>query len=167
MNFRLPVFCGVAACTFAFAFAAPGPAVTPPKAAQKSSSPKRASDQIRSAAPIKNFRLPTFTVEGYREFMLRAGEAVIPDPSHIEVRDMDLTVFTRDADEQTDARLTAPSATFLPDERIARGAETMRMERADLTVTGADWIYDHKAQKLTINRDAHIIFRAPIGDVIK
>jgi len=163
VNFRLPLFCSLLLSTCAFAAPA-GPVAKP---AVKAVVPKKDSDQIRSAAPIKNFRLPTFTVEGYREFMLRAGEAVIPDPSRVDVRDMQLTLFTRTTEEQIDALLAAPSATFLPDEQIARGADTLRMERADITVTGADWTYDHKAQKLTVGRDAHIIFRAPIGDVIK
>jgi hypothetical protein len=165
VNIRLPLFSGLLLATCAFA--APAPASPAAKAVAKPLASKKTTDQVRAAAPIKNFRLPTFTVEGYREFMLRAGEAMIPDPSRIDVREMDLTVFTRDAEEQIDARLTAPSATFLPNELIARGSDTMRMERADLTVTGAGWTYDHKAQKLTITRDAHIIFRAPIGDVIK
>ncbi len=128
---------------------------------------KSRAEQIRAAAPIKNFRLPTFTVEGYREFMLRAGEAVVPSPEQINVREMELTVFTRTAEEQIDAMLAAPSASFFPKDQLVRGDDTVRLERADLTVTGAGWTYDHKAQKLTINRAAHIILHAPIGDVIK
>lgn len=125
------------------------------------------AEKIRAAAPIKNFRLPTFTVEGFREFMLRAGEAILPTPGQINVREMELTLFTRTAEEQIDAMLAAPSASFFPKDQVARGDESMRLERTDLTVTGASWTYDHKAQKLTITRDAHIILRAPIGDVIK
>jgi hypothetical protein len=63
--------------------------------------------------------------------------------------------------------LAAPSASFFPKDQVAQGDESMRLERTDLTVTGASWTYDHKAQKLTITSDAHIILRAPIGDVIK
>jgi hypothetical protein len=139
------------------------PAVKDPKAAPQ----KSRADQIRAASPIKNFRLPTFTVEGYREFMLRAGEALIPDPARIDVRDMELTVFTRDQKEQIDSMIAAPSATFLPKEQVISGKETVRMERPEVTVTGADWTYDHKNKKLIIARDAYILLRAPIGDVIK
>jgi hypothetical protein len=145
------------------------PAPKGQKAAPASPTPKTGSraDQIRAAAPIKNFRLPTFTAEGHRESMLRAGEAIIPDPDHVSVRDMDLTLFTRTAEEKIDARIVAPSANFLPRERIVRGSDTVLLERADLTVTGADWSYDHKARKLVINRDAHIVFLAPVGNVTK
>jgi hypothetical protein len=138
--------------------------------AQETPQPPRAktrAEQVRAAAPIKNFRLPTFTVEGYREFMMRAGEAILPTPDQINVNEMELTVFTRTAEEQIDAMLAAPSASFFPKDQLVRGDDTVRLERADLTVTGAGWTYDHKAQKLTVTRDAHIILRAPIGDVIK
>lgn len=162
----------LAAATLATAAepAAKTSAKTPAKPAAKEakdSPAKSRADQIRAASPIKNFRLPTFTVEGYREFMLRAGEAIIPDPSRIDVREMELTVFTRDKKEQIDSMIAAPSATFLPKEQIVSGKETVRMERSDLTVTGSDWTYDHKNQKLIIARDGYILLRAPIGDVIK
>jgi hypothetical protein len=150
--------------------AAIAPAAEPAANTEKSPTKpatKTRADQIRAAAPIKNFRLPTFTPEGYRESMLRAGEATIPDPEHISVRDMELTLFTRTAEGNIDARIVAPSASFLTRERVVRGDDTVLLERADLTVTGADWSYDHKAQKLVISRAAHIIFRAPIGNLIK
>jgi hypothetical protein len=47
------------------------------------------------------------------------------------------------------------------------GPETVRLERLDLTVTGADWSYDHPARRIIINRDAHVILRAPLGDILK
>jgi hypothetical protein len=147
--------------------AAAEPSSAPTQAAAKEPRTPSRAEQIRAAAPIKNFRLPTFTAEGFREFMLRAGEAIIPTPDQIKVRDMELTVFTRTAEEQIDVMLAAPSASFFPKDQTVRGDETVRLERSDLTVTGAGWSYDHKAQKLTITRDAHIILHAPIGDVIK
>ncbi len=137
------------------------PAAPPTPAAPKP------APRLASTAPVKNFRLPTFTDEGFRRTMLRAGEARLPDPARIELVEMELTLFNGHADEAIDAMLAAPSALFLPETLFASGAETVRLERLDLTVTGADWSYDHPARRIVINREAHVILRAPIGDIIK
>lgn len=137
-----------------------------PAAAKPPAAPKPAA-KLDSTAPVKNFRLPTFTNEGFRRTMLRAEEARLPDPTRIELVEMELTLFNGRLDEAIDAMLAAPSATFLPEKLLASGAETVRLERLDLTVTGADWSYDHPARRIVINRDAHIILRAPIGDILK
>jgi hypothetical protein len=137
---------------------------------QAHSAPKTtpaSAPQITATAPVKNLRLPTFTPEGYRRTMLRAEEARLPDPARIDVTEMELTLFTGLADEQIDSMLAAPSATFLPEKLFASGSESVRLERADLTVTGTDWTYDHTARKITINHDAHVILRAALGNILK
>ncbi len=127
----------------------------------------RPNPQITATAPVKNLRLPTFTPEGFRRTMLRAEEARLPDPARIDVTEMELTLFTGLADEQIDSMLAAPSATFLPEKLFASGSESVRLERSDLTVTGTDWTYDHKARKITINHDAHVTLRAALGNILK
>lgn len=129
--------------------------------------PTHAAPEVKATAPIKSFRLPTFTDEGFRRMMVRALEASLPDPAKIDLKEMEITLFTGRADEQIDAMLAAPIASFLPQKQFASGADTVRLERSDLTVTGADWSYDHPAQKIIIRRDAHLVFHAPLGDIIK
>ena len=121
------------------------------------------------SAPIKNFRLPTFTGEGFRQMMIRAAAARLPDPARIDATELELTLFTGRADEQIDAMLAAPVATLFPKKQFATGTDTVRLERLDLTVTGADWSYEHGAavKKIVIRRDAHVIMRAPLGDILK
>jgi hypothetical protein len=80
---------------------------------------------------------------------------------------MELILFTGLADEQIDSMLAAASASFFPAKLTASGEESMRLERADLTITGSDWTYDHAAKTVTINRDSHVIFRSAIGDILK
>lgn len=129
--------------------------------------PAHAAPEVKATAPVKNFRLPTFTEAGHRHVMLVAEEARLPDPARIDLKEMMLTLFTGDASEQIEAMLAAPSATFVPGKLFASGTETVRLERMDLTVTGADWSYDHPAKKVVIQRDAHVIFRSEIGDILK
>jgi hypothetical protein len=125
-----------------------------------------AAPQVSATAPIKNFRLPVFTPEGFRHLMLRAGEA-LPTPTRIDVQEMELTLFTGRADERIDSMLAAPSALFLPEKQFVSGRESVRLERLDLTVTGTDWSYDHASRKILIQHDSHLIFRATLGNILK
>ncbi len=127
----------------------------------------RASPEATAASPVKNFRLPTFTDEGFRQTMIRAAEARLPDPARIDATELELTLFTSDAAGEIDAMLAAPLATIFPKQQFASGPSTVRIERIDLTVTGSDWSYDHAAQKITIKRDARVIMRATLGDILK
>ncbi len=129
--------------------------------------PVFAAPEATASAPVKNFRLPTFTAEGFRQTMIRAAEARLPDPARIDAVELELTLFTGKADGAIDAMLAAPLATLFPQREFASGPSTVRLERADLTLTGADWSYDHAAQKITIRRDAHVIMRSAVGDIIK
>ena len=133
-----------------------------------------AAPEATASAPVKAFRLPTFTDEGFRQTMIRAAEARLPDPSRVEATELELTLFTGRADEQIEAMLAAPIAVILPKTQFASGPETVRVERIDLTLTGADWSYDHAAQKdgrparkIIIRRDAHVVMRATLGDILK
>lgn len=126
-----------------------------------------AGPAVTATAPVKNFRLPTFTDEGWRRLMVVAAEARLPDPARVDLVEMELTLFTGRADEQIDAMLAAPVATFLPEKQFASGPESVRLERSDISVTGTDWSYDHAARKTVIRRDAHVTFHAALGDILK
>lgn len=119
-----------------------------------------------ATAPVQNFRLPTFNADGHRHLMLRAGEATRPAPDRIQVKEMELTLFKGDASGSIDAMVAAPSASFWPDRQLAEGAESVRLERADLTVTGADWTYDHPGQSVVIRRDARVVFHQTLDKVL-
>lgn len=130
--------------------------------------PVAAAPDAAAPAPIKNFRLPLFTDAGHRQLMIRAGEASLPDrAARIEALELELTLFTGRADEQIEAMLATPAATLIPEKLFASGPSTVRLERADLTLTGADWSYDHRTRTIIIQRDAHVVFRSAVGDLLK
>jgi hypothetical protein len=76
-------------------------------------------------------------------------------------------VFNGAADAQVDSVLLSPQATFLINERIARGAQTVRLIRDDIEVQGQDWTYFYNEKKVLINRGAHVVFHAALPDMLK
>jgi hypothetical protein len=131
------------------------------------SAPLASAPEVTATSPVKNFRLPTFSDAGFRELLLVAGEARLPDPERIDVQRMEITLYSGGADERIEILLAAPLATFFPTRKLATGPDRVRLERSDLIITGADWTYDHVAEKVLIKRDAHLLFHAPLGDIIK
>lgn|SRR5690606_23666389 len=122
---------------------------------------------IKASAPIKNFRLPTFTDDGWRDMMLRAAEARVLSAERIEVSDMKLVLYTHDAINQPETTVTSPLAVALPAAQRVEGADTVHVLRNDLELTGRDWSYDHVAKKITIGQDAHVILQTEIKDLLK
>lgn len=123
--------------------------------------------KIKPSAPIKEFRLPTFDKHGNRESFMRAGEALFVTPTQIEVKDMHLSVFTKDGTGAFDTVLLAPSATFFKDKMIVSGKDSVRLIRLDLEVTGEQWSYHHLEQKVSIGKNTRVIFQDELTDIIK
>lgn len=132
-----------------------------------SSSAQTAAPKIKPSAPIKEFRLPTFDKDGKRATFMRAGEALFVTPTHIDVKDMQFTLFTKDGTGAFDTLLLAPSATFFTDKQIVTGKESVRVVRIDVEVTGEQWSYNHPEKRVLIGNNARVIFQDELKDIIK
>ena len=127
----------------------------------------QSSPEVKSSAPIKNFRMPTFNKEGMRTTFLRAGEAVIISNTRIDVKDMNLTLFTNDDSGRIESVLLSPSATVLTEQQAVSGKETVRFIRDDVEVTGEQWTYLHQQKRVLIENNARVTFRDQLKDILK
>jgi hypothetical protein len=125
------------------------------------------STQISADQPVINFRLPTFTPEGYRSWLVRGTEARFPLPNQIDVRELNLTIFTGKADGKIDTVILSPAARVLPDESVATGTGTIRVINDEFEATGTGWRYEHKAKKVYLTRHVRVTFRAELKDILK
>lgn len=123
--------------------------------------------EVQTSAPIKNFRLPTFTKEGWRDMMLKAAEARVLSAERIEVADMTLTLYTNDVINQPETVVTSPQAAALPSAQRVEGKDSVHVKRSDFELTGRDWSYDHATKKISIGSDAHVILQTEIKDLLK
>ncbi len=126
-----------------------------------------ATAQFSSPAPVKNFSLPFFNDEGFHTMLVRGREASLTNPQRIGLTDMTLTLFSGEEDQKVDTVILSPAAFVLPNEQKVTGPTLVRLVRDDLELTGEDWIYDHPAQKIIIQKRAHIVFNAPLADLLK
>ncbi|CAM3197846.1 hypothetical protein [Rariglobus hedericola] len=127
------------------------------------------TSKVKTSAPIKDFRLPSFDKNGKRSIFMRAGEALIVSPTRIDVKDMQLTSFTKDGTGAFDTVILAPSATFIPvkDKEFVSGNESVRLIRENLEVTGEQWSYNHPEKRVLIGNNARVTFQDELKDIIK
>lgn len=125
------------------------------------------STRISADAPIVNFRLPTFTPEGYREWLVRGSEARMHSMKDIDVRELTLTVFSGDATDKIQTMLLAPVAKVLPEEQTVTGGGTIRVINDEFEASGADWRYDHGEKRISINKNVRVAFRAQLKSFLQ
>ncbi|MBI2512982.1 MAG: LPS export ABC transporter periplasmic protein LptC [Opitutae bacterium] len=123
--------------------------------------------RIATDAPIVNFRLPTFTPEGYRQWLVRGTEARLISTKEIDIRELTLTVFTADATDRIETMILSPSAKVLTDSQVVSGPGTIRVIRDDLDATGANWTYDHKEKRVSMRQNVRVTFRAELKNFLQ
>lgn len=126
-----------------------------------------ATTQVSADRPIINFRLPTFTPDGFRSWLVRGSEARISGKNQIDITELTLTIFTGTAEDKIDTMILSPAARVLPDEALVAGPGTIRVINDEFEASGSDWRYIHKEKRVSINRDVHVTFRAELTDFLK
>ena len=125
-------------------------------------SPKVASDQ-----PIINFRIPDFTPEGNRAWLVRGSEARYVGDNQVDVKGLNLTVFTGQPDGKVETLFLSPSAEIRLGDLVASGHDTIRIINDRFEVTGAEWTYSHNEKKVSIGRNVHVVLHTQVKDILK
>jgi len=120
-----------------------------------------------TGAPVINFRVTTFTREGFRSWLLSGSEGVYVNPNRLDVTNLNLTVFVGDASNRVDSIFLSPSATAFINARQVRGSGSLRLITDDFEATGEDWFYDHAAKKVSIRKNVRVVFHAQLQSILR
>ncbi len=128
-----------------------------------------AGTQISADKPVINFRLPSFTPEGFRAWLVRGSEAFYqPKTNQINIKELTLSVFSGKEDNKVTTLILSPTATVLPTESIVTGDSTIRVINDDFEATGTGWRYAHKEKKTIIQKKARVtLFHVEIQNFLK
>jgi hypothetical protein len=119
------------------------------------------------APPARNWILPLFTKEGYRQMTLRGDEVHPISSDRVDIIGMNFTVFSGTVDSKVDTVLLSPEGTFMINEKVAHGDKSVRLIRDDAEATGDGWIYYYNEKKVLILKNAHVVFQAALPDLLK
>ncbi len=119
------------------------------------------------APPARNWTLPLFTKEGNRQMTLRGDEVHPVSADRVDITGMSVTVFSGGPDAKVDSVLLSPEASFLLQEKVARGSKSVRLVRDDIEVSGEGWSYLYNEKKVLISRNTHVVFHSALPDILK
>ena len=122
---------------------------------------------VSDGAPIVNWRLPSFTPDGRREWLVRGSEARLISPTEIDVKGLTLAVFATEVDSHTRTFLLSPSARFFPETITATGVDAIRVIDDEFEASGIGWSYRHREKRISIAKNVRVTFRAELKDLLK
>lgn len=126
-----------------------------------------ANTQISTDKPIVNFRLPAFTPEGHRAWLVRGSEARFANENQIGIKELTLSVFSGRADEKVETLILSPTAEVHPAEAVITGPDSIRVINDQFEASGSHWRYEHRSKKVSIGRNVRVTFRAEFKDYLK
>ena len=126
-----------------------------------------ANTQISTEKPIINFRLPAFTAEGYRAWLVRGSEARYANENQIDIKELTLSVFTGRNDEKVETLILSPVAVVHPTDAVVTGPTRIRVINDQFEASGTDWRYDRKEKKVSIAKNVRVTVRAEFKDFLK
>lgn len=118
-------------------------------------------------APAQNWVLPLFTKEGFRAMTARGTQARLISAHEFEIIDLNLTTFTGDAKMGVESILLSPDATFLPDQKTARGEKSVRYIGDNIEASGTRWVYHHAEKKISLDGDVRVTFAAELKNILQ
>jgi hypothetical protein len=123
---------------------------------------------ISTEKPIVNFRLPAFTPEGNRAWLVRGSEARYAGPNEIGIKELTLSIFAaKTAEEKVDTLILSPLAVVHPADAVITGSEGIRVLSDQFEASGSGWRYAHKDKKVSIAKNVRVAFRAEFKDFLK
>lgn len=123
--------------------------------------------RVSAPAPVKGYSISFFSEEGYQAVHVKGATADVSNPEKIAVTGLVLTLFSGDASQEVDTVLLSPEAVVQPNTELVTGPSSVRLIRDDVELTGEDWRYEHDAKRILIHKNARIVFRAPLTDLLK
>jgi len=128
-----------------------------------------ASSNAEITAPAHNWVLPLFTPTGFRSETLRGNEARMTTKDRIDVKEINITVFSSDAKTTITTSVLSTEASYFPSLNFAKGPGMVHIiHYVDGTdASGEDWTYDFKQEKVSLRHNVRVEFAQALNDPLK
>lgn len=127
-----------------------------------------ATTRVSSEKPIVNFRLPAFTAEGHRAYLIRASEGrILPGLNVFDVKELNLSIFSGKADGRIETLILSPAARVQPAESLVTGDSTIRVIHDDFEATGSGWSYSQKEKTISIRKHVRVVLHSQIRAILQ
>lgn len=124
--------------------------------------------QLVPDAPVEDFSLYGFDEEtGFRVWQLQGGEGRYVSEEELEVENMRLLSYEATIEQDVRLRIESPLAKMFPKQMRAMGDSGIAVIGQEFFISGEDWLYLGKEQRLRIEQNVRVVFRTDIGSLLK
>ncbi len=125
-----------------------------------------------ASVPVKaySWSLNDFTPQGFLSMRLTGSEARPGGGDRADLSEVNLTLFSGTPEPEIQTILISPQASWYPKERRVSGPGQVRVirynhDREICEMTGEDWSYDEAGKKVSIGRNLHLVYLAPLHGI--
>ena len=106
---------------------------------------------------IRNFSLPDYNEKMELVSKIEGDEAKVLDKGKFDITNLRFQMYKNG---KVDARVTSPTCTFSKKKNQGWSKSPIRITRGDLVVTGEDYIFDGKKERIRIKKNAKVVIRS-------
>ena len=108
---------------------------------------------------IFQFQVPQYDTNSVMTSMLRGREADIFPPDRItKITDLVIEFYKyTPTNRLVDVRVTSPECYYHPDKGVGVSDKPIRISRDNMVITGSNYVFDSKSQRMQINHDARVV----------
>ena len=125
------------------------------------------SDTPATLPPGLQWKLPLFTKEGFRSMSLRGDRVVPVGSSRIDVDNIEIMVFSGDKKQTVTTILLSPRASYFVKTAEVNGSGEVRVIRDNGEISGENWHYKRLGEKISIHRNARVVFKEQITNMLR
>ncbi len=117
-------------------------------------------------APVKNFKLPSFGSDGYRQWDLEGREGRYISEDEIAIVGLRLRTWSGDEELTQILEITSPNARIFPALNSAAGSGLIHIVGPGYTVFGVGWVWNGETNAIAVEREVRVTFHEEI-DILR
>lgn len=125
------------------------------------------SSQILPDAPVEGFRVTMFNDLGYKVWFLTGDSALYGDRGQVEVKGLDLQVYSGEEQNQLDFRLVGDNATYLGHNKMLFGDKGVKVVSEAYTIEGGQWKYEQNNRRIQVSENVKVVLDYEIEPFFK
>ncbi len=123
--------------------------------------------KIEPDAPVIDFKLPFFAESGYKEWELSGREGRYLGNERLFVLLISIRIFSGKADRSLQSIIISPDATIDMQAKKATGSSALRMRGSNYRISGSDWIWLGKENRIIVRKDARVEFNESLKAILR
>jgi hypothetical protein len=114
------------------------------------------------------FELPYFEPKSnFLSMKLRGEQGLIQADRTVQINNMTMLFFDKDAGTQAHTTVTSSTATITPDSTQVSGPEDLQVVSPEFSLSGKDWVWNWKQNRLLIQQGVKLQLKQQLDPILQ